>query len=118
MSRPADATTTTTATAAQVLTGLQVADAAHRARCTACGAALYEGSPVRVYAYQLADEDTVTPSRLYCRGCKDDITPTLGATEVLADATLGLQAHPHSQTHALALTDVRPVVESPPEEGQ
>lgn len=54
------------------------------ARCTSCGAHLFDDAPITGYAYRFTDEPTLSVARLYCTPCERHRIdhPTLGAHEV------------------------------------
>lgn len=108
----------TTTAVSQVLAALRLA-AAGRCYCTGCDRELHDGHPVTVYASQPAEADRWGVPRVYCMDCgRDEIrTPTLGTTEVLATAWLGVASLAACQVHRLCLTCPEVVAYSPPEEG-
>jgi hypothetical protein len=108
-----------TATPAQLLTGLEVGLPTNRVVCVGCTAQLGEGRSVTVYAYRCAERPEWDLRRCYCADCAPTtITdPTLGVTELLAQAWLGSTAVPRTRTHRLCLTEVEIIAASPPQEG-
>lgn len=106
-------------TAEQVLTGLQVGLTGAQGTCSQCGRDLHDGHCVTVYAYRTAGHDEWNPARVFCRECGTDEveTPTLGTTEVVATAFLGVLQLAASQSTRLALTSIEVEAYSPPEDG-
>lgn len=113
------ALSTVRSTPEQLLTGLPIGTPSPEASCTACNRAVREGEAVVVYAYRMPDAESWDLARCYCRDCRADeiATPTLCASEVLAEAVLGRVADARRQTHQFCLLDVEPTDTSPPGEG-
>ncbi|WP_135855239.1 hypothetical protein [Halorussus salinus] len=103
----------------QVLTGLQVGLDGAKGTCCCCGRDLHDGHRVTVYAYRTAGHDTWTLPRVYCHDCNGGQieTPTLGVTEIVATALLGVLQVASSQTAQLVLTGVEVEEYSRPDEG-
>ncbi|MEF8825337.1 MAG: hypothetical protein V5A27_03205 [Halapricum sp.] len=112
-------TTRVLTTLEQLLTGLSIGTADQYVYCTACRQAQYEGHAVTVYAYRCSEASSWDVARCYCEDCAPTVieTPTLGAGECLASATLGSRAFPSEQRHRLCLNDIATVALSPPTEG-
>ncbi len=106
-------------TPAQVLAGVQVGLPDLTAVCTCCGESITEGQATSVYAYQPADEQEWYLARCYCQACAPDEipTPTVGTSEVVVQAWLGVVSRPHDRSHRLCLLEVELVAFSPPAEG-
>jgi len=107
------------ATPEQVLEGLLVGFSDQLAMCTVCYADLQEGMTVTAYAHRCASAAEWSIPRVYCADCAPDrlSSPTLGFTEVLATAELGMRSFHSEQSHWLCLNDVEIAVHSPPTEG-
>lgn len=112
-------TVTAEASVEQALTGLQIGLSGPVGVCCQCGRDLHDGHCVTVYAYRTAGHDKWNLPRVYCRGCGNDEikTPTLGTTEVVATAFLGVLQVAAAQATRLVLTNVELVASSPPSEG-
>lgn len=119
MAVPSDESKMVETNAEQVLTGLQVGLTGARGICSQCGRNLHDGHCVTVYAYRVAGHDEWNTARISCRDCgRDEIeTPTLGTTEIVATAFLGVLQVAASQTTRLVLTSIDVQAYSPPEEG-
>lgn len=107
------------ATPSQVLTGLLVGFSDRSVVCTVCHAARHEGEVVTVCACRRAGESAWTVTRCYCPECALDIVPcpTLGVTEVLGTATLGMRSFPGEGSQWLCLNAVEVVAVSSPTAG-
>ncbi|WP_336343354.1 hypothetical protein [Halalkalicoccus ordinarius] len=105
-----------TAPAAQLLAGYRPEET----RCSYCKTPLQEGDPVTAYAVRYAGDETWSVPRLYCRTCRPATVsdPTLGATELLAEARLGCTMDAATQTSSLTLLGIERVVRSDPEDGR
>lgn len=81
-----------------------------QARCTTCGAHLFDDAPVTGYAYRFTDEPTLSVARLYCTPCDRGRIdhPTLGAHEVQFRSRLD------RDDQAFVLDDVTVLEYSPP----
>lgn len=103
----------------QILNGLQVGAGSPPTTCCWCGRDLHDGHCITVYAYRTAGHDNWNLPRISCRDCgSDEIeTPTLGTTEIVATAFLGVLQVAAAQTTRHALTNVELVASSPPNEG-
>lgn len=108
-----------TAGPAQLLTGLAVGLPTNRVVCVGCATQLTEGRAVTVYGYRKAECFEWDLRRYYCMDCGPTMIskPTLGVTELLAQAWLGSVALPRARTHRLCLTDVEIIAHSRPQEG-
>jgi len=104
---------------AQFLTGLTVGLPTTRVVCVGCTAQLAEGRAVTVYGYRRAESSQWNLRRCYCTDCAPSAIgePTLGVTELLAQAWLGTVSQPETRSHRLCLTAVEMVDHSPPQEG-
>lgn len=104
---------------AQVLTGWPVGLPTGHVICVGCGEQLGEGRAVHVYGYRGAERETWDLRRCYCEDCAPHMihSPTLGVTELLAQAWIGTLAIARTRTHRLCLTDVEVVDFSPPSTG-
>lgn len=102
-----------------ILTGTLIGTSGCQGVCTGCLQELQEGQTGRVYAYRIADSHDLDIARWYCPECGPDqiVGPTLGATEVLARARLGIRSRPATRTHHLCLDEVATIAVSPPTEG-
>ena len=103
----------------QVLTGLPVGLSYRHVGCTACQQNLQEGQRVTVYAYRCTETPDWEVARCFCADCAPEAvkTPTLGAAECVASATLGVQSVVTEQRHRYCLTEVEVAAQSPPTEG-
>ncbi|MFC7079270.1 hypothetical protein [Halorussus caseinilyticus] len=105
----------------QVLNGLQVGLPGATTTCAYCGRQLHDGDCITVYAYRKAGHHHWNCPRVYCRSCRNSDdgvpTPTLGTTEILATAFLGIMQVAAAQTTRLALTDVEVQSYSHPSDG-
>jgi hypothetical protein len=103
----------------QVLTGWPVGLPTGLVICVSCGAQLGEGRAVTVYGYRVAERSEWDLRRCYCVDCAPQLirSPTLGVSELLAEAWLGTLAISRDRTHHLCLTEVDCVAFSPPSEG-
>lgn len=103
----------------QVLTGLPVGLSYRHVGCTACQQNLQEGQRVTVYAYRCMETPDWEVARCFCADCAPEAvkTPTLGAAECVASATLGVQSVVTEQRHRYCLTEVEVAAQSPPTEG-
>lgn len=110
---------TITSTPQQVLAGMQVGLPDLVVVCTYCGEEVAEGQACTVYAYRPADDHEWYPARCYCQACAPDEipTPTMGTSEVLVQAWLGVVSRPHDRSHRLCLLKVDLLASSPPSEG-
>jgi len=104
---------------AQFLTGLTVGLPTERVVCVGCTTQLAEGRAVTVYGYRRAECPRWNLRRCYCADCAPAVIdePTLGVTELLAQAWLGTMTLPTTRSHRLCPTDVEIVDDSPPKEG-
>jgi len=104
---------------AQFLTGLTVGLPTNRVVCVGCTAQLTEGRAVTVYGYRQAERRQWNLRRCYCVDCAPSAIgePTLGVTELLAQAWLGTVTLPETRSHRLCLTAVEVIDHSRPEEG-
>jgi hypothetical protein len=102
-----------------ILTGTLIGTSGCQGVFTGCLQDLQEGQTVRVYAYRITDSHDLDVARCYCPECGPDriVGPTLGATEVLATARLGIRSRPATRTHRLCLDEVSTIGVSPPTEG-
>lgn len=117
MATEAAGTTLVETSAGQALDG-EAVGTGDTATCFHCHTELTEGEPCRVYAYRLSDESRLALGQLACRSCaRDELTGTLGATEVLVDAWLAFQSMPAARQHRLVLTNTEVVDSSPPADG-
>jgi len=101
----------------QTLTGLQAPGSP--TSCTGCGTTLRDGTPIVARATQPANATTWRIPRVYCRPCHGDRirTPTLGARDALATATLAVTQSAAEQDAYSVLSDVRVLDHSPATEG-
>lgn len=102
----------------QLLTGLSAGLPTSRLVCADCGVELTEKQPVAVYVQQLAERTQWDVRRWYCSACGPSAieSPTLGVTELLAQAWLGTKTSPRTGTSKPCLTDVAVIDYSSPEE--
>ena len=84
------------ATPEQVLDGMLVGLSDLTAICTGCQVELREGQTVTVYAYRCTGGEEWSIGRCYCSDCAPHRiqSPTLGVTEVIAAAALGVRSRP------------------------
>ena len=103
----------------QILTGLSVGLPTLEAYCACCDASRGEGETLVVYVYRGAEAYEWDIARVYCWDCAPVgiTTPTLGTTEALVSARLGVVSSVAEQTHCLCLTAPELVAHSPPTEG-
>lgn len=107
------------ATPQQVLEGLTVGSAQEAVVCTGCQQSRYEGQAVVVYACRREEAMMWEIQRWYCPACAPAgiETTTLGLSEVLTSARLGLRSFAAAQSHQLCLNEVGVEARSPPTEG-
>lgn len=91
--------------------------------CSSCRRTvrMREGDRVRCYAYRPADVGTWSIAELRCLACHEHgrqlECPTLGLSEIVADARLTVRADVANQRTRLVLADVDVLATSPPEQG-
>lgn len=102
-----------------LLSGMTVGPNGDRAFCQGCRVELRAGMDCTVYAYHLVESPAWDVARIYCPRCAPlrIEAPTLGAIEVLADATLATQSRPDTQSHRLCLVSVGIAAHSGPNSG-
>jgi hypothetical protein len=102
----------------QVLDGVELGQGKARVYCTGCDRQLGEGDRLVVYAARTVDAPEWLVTRCYCPDCapRRIETPTLGTSEVLASAHLGVRSHVSAQLHHLCLTEIELVERSSPAE--
>ena len=107
----ADATPRIVSTPQQVFTGLRVGLANQTVECSQCGALRQSGQSIVCYAYRSADAPEWLLTRCYCTDCTptEIETPTLGTSELLLEAELGVVSDVADQLHECCLQDVRVV---------
>jgi len=101
---------------AQFLSGHTVGLPSNCVVCVECTEQLVEGRAVTVYGYRRAESNHWNLRRCYCAPAAIG-EPTLGVTELLAQAWLGTASQPERRSHRLCLTAVEVVNQSPPQEG-
>lgn len=103
----------------QVLDGLELGQGDARVYCVGCNRQLGEGDRLSVYASRTVDAPEWIVTRCYCRRCAPQRieAPTLGTSEVLASARLGVRSNAIAQAHHLCLADIGLVATSSPAEG-
>ena len=107
------------ATPQQILSGLPVGISGGRPHCTGCRTAIGIGAGCRVYAYRAAEAREWDLARCYCSRCapRRITTPTLGTTEVLVGARVGVVLAGGDPVGRCCLTGVELSRFSPPAEG-
>lgn len=121
MSPLSEDTLEVSATLEQVLTGLPMGQpgSTGKGQCHACGVPLRDGACVTVYVYQTAGNAEWKLPAVYCDGCHSSKieTPTLGATEAVISAFIGVAQYAARQTTRFILSNVTLEDVSPPSDG-
>lgn len=115
-----DTPVTTIASLKQLLHGLHVGvPNSEGTSCDQCGRGLRDGDAVTVYASKPVEATTWKIRQINCQDCQQKMeisTPTLGVSEALAAANLGITQNAATQTTWLVLANVKPISFAPPDQ--
>ncbi len=103
----------------QTLTGLRVGLSSLQVHCSGCGTRVSAGERLSVCAYRPVETPRWQLVRPRCAACApaDILTPTVGTTEVRADARLVVVSDMTARQYRLYLADPTVTAVSPPADG-